>query len=78
MYDQGTEASRDIKWTRGLDPIFRRNYDTYPGISWQYFGTVEGIHRQWPGRSWPLPPENRPDMYDARRRPWYVVNPCCL
>lgn len=40
---------RDIQWTKSLNEIFQRNFDQYNGLSWQYFGTVQGVHRQFPG-----------------------------
>ena len=45
----GEKVARDIEWTKGLNEIFISNYANYEGLSWQYFGTAEGIHRQYPG-----------------------------
>ena len=41
-------------------------FDTqYPGIKWQFFGSYNGIMRNYPGR-------DRCAQYDPRLRPWYV------
>lgn len=72
VYDRGPAVARDIEWTKKLNTVFNQNLKDRPSLSWQYFGTAEGIHRQYPGRQWPLPPVGVPDMYDARRRPWYI------
>eukprot|EP00111_Clytia_hemisphaerica_P021737 TCONS_00063925-protein len=72
VYDQDSKVVRDIQWTKALNKIFQNNFEQYSGLSWQYFGTVEGVHRQFPGREWPLPSNGFPDLYDARRRPWYI------
>eukprot|EP00112_Aurelia_sp_Birch-Aquarium-sp1_P013065 Seg2758.2 transcript_id=Seg2758.2/GoldUCD/mRNA.D3Y31 product="Voltage-dependent calcium channel subunit alpha-2/delta-3" protein_id=Seg2758.2/GoldUCD/D3Y31 len=71
VYDKGPKVARDIKWTKKLNKVFIDNFQMFPDLSWQYFGSAEGIHRQYPGRDWPVTP-GVPDLYDARRRPWYI------
>eukprot|EP00795_Rhopilema_esculentum_P000703 gene703-10412_t len=69
VYDRSPKVARDIKWTKNLNKVFVDNFEMFPDLSWQYFGSAEGIHRQYPGRGWPVTP-GKPDLYDARRRPW--------
>jgi hypothetical protein len=38
-----------INWTQDLDPVFKKNYERDPLLSWQYFGSSSGITRQYPG-----------------------------
>ena len=45
-----SKVVRDIQWTKALNQIFQKNFEQYSGLSWQYFGTVEGVHRQFPGK----------------------------
>eukprot|EP00794_Sanderia_malayensis_P007133 gene7133-7938_t len=71
VYDRAPKVARDIKWTKNLNKVFKDNFAMFPDLSWQYFGSAEGIHRQYPARSWPVA-VGVPDLYDARRRPWYI------
>ena len=43
------KVARDIKWTKNLTTVFIDNFKLFPDLSWQYFGSAEGIHRQYPG-----------------------------
>lgn len=44
----------DIKKTEILDTVFRQNYESDPALSWQYFGSVSGMLRQYPAMQWRL------------------------
>jgi hypothetical protein len=43
------EVIKVINWTQDLDPVFKKNYERDPLLSWQYFGSSSGITRQYPG-----------------------------
>ena len=49
FHSVGPKVARDIKWTKDLNKVFINNFAKYPDLSWQYFGSAEGIHRQYPG-----------------------------
>ena len=60
-----------IAWTQALDETFKANAARFPGIYWQSFGSQEGVLRMYPASQW-LTVDNLPDLYDVRRRPWYI------
>ena len=52
VYDLTEDIKKDIARTELLDDIFRQNYESDPALSWQYFGTVTGVLRQYPAMEW--------------------------
>jgi len=46
------DVAEDIARTEPLDDIFCQNYESDPALSWQYFGTVTGVLRQYPAMQW--------------------------
>ncbi|KAG5312428.1 CA2D3 protein, partial [Acromyrmex insinuator] len=52
VYDLTQDVAEDIARTEPLDDIFRQNYESDPALSWQYFGTVTGVLRQYPAMQW--------------------------
>ncbi|XP_018338432.1 PREDICTED: voltage-dependent calcium channel subunit alpha-2/delta-4-like isoform X2 [Trachymyrmex septentrionalis] len=52
VYDLMQDVAEDIARTEPLDDIFRQNYESDPALSWQYFGTVTGVLRQYPAMQW--------------------------
>lgn len=38
-----------IKWSEALDDVFKQNYFSDPGLSFQYFGSSLGLMRSYPG-----------------------------
>nr|XP_034192789.1 voltage-dependent calcium channel subunit alpha-2/delta-3 isoform X1 [Osmia lignaria] len=62
VYDLSPAVAEDIKKTEILDNIFRQNYESDPALSWQYFGSVTGMLRQYPAMQWRTnPTENNED-----------------
>ena len=60
-----------IAWTQALDDSFKANAARYPGIYWQTFGSQSGVLRVYPASPWRTV-DNLPDLFDVRRRPWYI------
>ncbi|XP_076068270.1 voltage-dependent calcium channel subunit alpha-2/delta-1-like isoform X2 [Oratosquilla oratoria] len=60
-----------LKWSSGIDAVFKQNYAKDPSLQWQYFGAQTGFMRLYPATTWHVPHE-LPDLFDARRRPWYI------
>lgn len=56
VYDMSPPVVNDIKKTEILDNIFRQNYESDPALSWQYFGSVTGMLRQYPAMEWKTNP----------------------
>lgn len=44
------EVQNQIAWSEHLDPLFVNNYESDPGLSWQYFGSSSGFLRRYPGK----------------------------
>lgn len=62
VYDMSPAVAEDIEKTEILDNIFRQNYESDPALSWQYFGSVTGMLRQYPAMQWKtVPTENIED-----------------
>ncbi|CAK9808523.1 Voltage-dependent calcium channel subunit alpha-2/delta-3 [Anthophora plagiata] len=56
VYDMSPAVVEDIKKTEILDVIFQQNYESDPALSWQYFGSVTGMLRQYPAMQWRTDP----------------------
>ena len=67
---------QDVCATKALDATFQENRNsnaaTANNLQFQYFGTVNGVHRSYPGRVWEFGPDGC-GAYDPRIRPWYVA-----
>ncbi|XP_037069398.1 voltage-dependent calcium channel subunit alpha-2/delta-1-like isoform X2 [Pollicipes pollicipes] len=62
-----------LRWSAAVDRTFRANRDRDPTISWQYLGSQLGFMRVYPATWWQPPPAlDGVDLYDVRRRPWYI------
>ncbi|KAJ7370231.1 Voltage-dependent calcium channel subunit alpha-2/delta-4 [Desmophyllum pertusum] len=72
VYDGASEIVNGIKWTSGLDSVFDNNRHSDPSLSWQYFGSDKGFMRTYPAKHWDDNNPNHVDLFDARRRPWYI------
>ena len=60
-----------IDWSRKLDDTFQDNFIRDPTLSSQYFGSSNGVLRQFPAIKWPES-QDRLEMQDARTQSWYT------
>ncbi|XP_020625786.1 voltage-dependent calcium channel subunit alpha-2/delta-1-like, partial [Orbicella faveolata] len=72
VYNGASEIVNGISWTSALDTVFDDNRHDDPSLSWQYFGSDKGFMRTYPAKRWDNNNPNHVDLYDARRRPWYI------
>ncbi|XP_057337277.1 voltage-dependent calcium channel subunit alpha-2/delta-3 isoform X3 [Microplitis mediator] len=80
VYDLLPSVKDAIKWSEALNDVFRQNYRSDPALSWQYFGSMTGILRQYPAMQWRTTQNydtNAPDLYDCRIRSWYIEAATC-
>ncbi|KAI4468323.1 voltage-dependent calcium channel subunit alpha-2/delta-related [Holotrichia oblita] len=75
IYDRSKEAATAIQWSEKLDEVFRKNYESDPALSWQYFGSSTGIMRNYPAMRWAAGDEK--DDFDCRVRTWYIEAATC-
>ncbi|CAH0695393.1 unnamed protein product [Spodoptera exigua] len=74
IFDEETNARNAILWSKGLNDIFLKNYNSDPSLSWQYFGSSHGILRFYPGMRWNT---KEVDTYDCRVMSWYIEAATC-
>ncbi|XP_060698829.1 voltage-dependent calcium channel subunit alpha-2/delta-1 isoform X4 [Hemiscyllium ocellatum] len=74
IYEGSTIVLNELSWTSALDSIFKKNKDKDPTLMWQVFGSATGLARYYPASPWVdlTKTANRIDLYDVRRRPWYI------
>lgn len=88
VFDLTQDVKEDIVRTELLDDTFRQNYESDPALSWQYFGSITGMLRQYPAMQWRTGIEDydnddddedeRPaDLYDCRVRSWFIEATTC-
>ncbi|XP_044586306.1 voltage-dependent calcium channel subunit alpha-2/delta-3 isoform X1 [Cotesia glomerata] len=79
VYDLSPTVKNTIKWSEALNDVFRQNYRSDPALSWQYFGSMTGILRQYPAMQWKTTENDLevPDLYDCRIRSWYIEAATC-
>lgn len=81
VFDLKRDVVEDILKTEPLDDMFRKNYESDPALSWQYFGSVTGMLRQYPAMQWrTLENEQKKpiaDLYDCRVRSWFIEASTC-
>ncbi|XP_029664850.1 voltage-dependent calcium channel subunit alpha-2/delta-3 isoform X2 [Formica exsecta] len=88
VFDLTQDVKEDIVRTELLDDTFRQNYESDPALSWQYFGSITGMLRQYPAMQWRTGIEDydnddddedeRPaDLYDCRVRSWFIEAATC-
>ena len=71
IYEGYPHILNEIQWSRRLEEVFLENRKNFPDIYYQLFGSEEGIMRIYPLSKWKTW-GNLPDLYDVRRRPWYI------
>lgn len=69
VYSRGVKILNTINWTDGLNKYFKENEQKDPSLLWQYFGSSDGVYRVYPGFEWR---NSGTDVYDNRRRSWYI------
>lgn len=72
VFDGAAEIVNGIKWTAALESVFEENRLKDPSLSWQYFGSDKGFMRTYPARRWDITNADNVDLFDARKRPWYI------
>jgi len=65
------EVVNGLDWSSKLDDVFKENYEKYPLLSWQFFGSSTGFMRIYPGMQYHVD-ERRADLYDVRMQEWYT------
>ncbi|CAM9904713.1 unnamed protein product [Lampetra fluviatilis] len=71
IYRGSTIILNELNWTAGLDEVFINNKKEDPTLMWQVFGSATGLTRYYPASEWNKEGKGV-DMYDVRRRPWYI------
>lgn len=69
IYYKSASVLNAVKWSEGMNSRFKNNRVVDPFIAWQFFCSSTGFIRLFPARKWP---DDDPDMYECRTRPWYV------
>ncbi|XP_032895698.1 voltage-dependent calcium channel subunit alpha-2/delta-1 isoform X7 [Amblyraja radiata] len=74
IYEGSTIVLNELNWTAALEPVFKHNKMEDPTLMWQVFGSATGLARYYPASPWVdlTKSANRIDLYDVRRRPWYI------
>nr|XP_015203555.1 PREDICTED: voltage-dependent calcium channel subunit alpha-2/delta-2 [Lepisosteus oculatus] len=67
---RATVILNELNWTQALEKVFIENRNEDPSLLWQVFGSATGVTRYYPATPWRAP--NKIDLYDVRRRPWYI------
>uniref|UniRef100_A0A670YKD9 Calcium voltage-gated channel auxiliary subunit alpha2delta 2 n=1 Tax=Pseudonaja textilis TaxID=8673 RepID=A0A670YKD9_PSETE len=70
IYKGSTVILNELNWTEALEDVFVENRKEDPSLLWQVFGSATGVTRFYPASPWRAP--NKIDLYDVRRRPWYI------
>ncbi|XP_069045633.1 voltage-dependent calcium channel subunit alpha-2/delta-2a isoform X2 [Lepisosteus oculatus] len=70
IYKGSTVILNELNWTQALEKVFIENRNEDPSLLWQVFGSATGVTRYYPATPWRAP--NKIDLYDVRRRPWYI------
>ncbi|XP_030631687.1 voltage-dependent calcium channel subunit alpha-2/delta-1a [Chanos chanos] len=72
IYEGSTIVLNELNWTAALDEVFKANKEEDPSLLWQVFGSATGLARYYPASPWKKSRTKRIDLYDVRRRPWYI------
>uniref|UniRef100_A0A8C9TBA0 Calcium channel, voltage-dependent, alpha 2/delta subunit 2a n=1 Tax=Scleropages formosus TaxID=113540 RepID=A0A8C9TBA0_SCLFO len=70
IYKGSPVILNELNWTQALEKVFIDNSREDPSLRWQVFGSATGVTRYYPATPWRAP--NKIDLYDVRRRPWYI------
>lgn len=81
VYDKLPRVSEVIRWSKGMDRVYKHNYRSVPALMYQYFCSTTGMLRQFPAMRWPvgLTADGREltDTYDCRVRSWFIEASTC-
>ncbi|CAL8381541.1 unnamed protein product [Boreogadus saida] len=70
IYKGSPTILNELNWTQSLERLFIDNRREDSSLRWQVFGSATGVTRYYPATPWKAP--NKIDLYDVRRRPWYI------
>ncbi|XP_037603506.1 voltage-dependent calcium channel subunit alpha-2/delta-2-like [Sebastes umbrosus] len=70
IYKGSPVILNELNWTQALERVFIENRKEDSSLRWQVFGSATGVTRYYPAT--PLRAPNKIDLYDVRRRPWYI------
>ncbi|KAM9758046.1 voltage-dependent calcium channel subunit alpha-2/delta-2a isoform 5-T5 [Menidia menidia] len=70
IYKGSPVILNELNWTQALERFFIENRREDSSLRWQVFGSATGVTRYYPATPWRAP--NKIDLYDVRRRPWYI------
>ncbi|XP_006783236.1 voltage-dependent calcium channel subunit alpha-2/delta-2a isoform X2 [Neolamprologus brichardi] len=70
IYKGSPVILNELNWTQALERVFIENRREDSSLRWQVFGSATGMTRYYPATPWRAP--NKIDLYDVRRRPWYI------
>ncbi|XP_053724518.1 voltage-dependent calcium channel subunit alpha-2/delta-2a isoform X2 [Synchiropus splendidus] len=70
IYKGSPVILNELNWTQALERVFIANRLEDSSLRWQVFGSATGVTRYYPATPWRAP--NKIDLYDVRRRPWYI------
>ncbi|XP_068172505.1 voltage-dependent calcium channel subunit alpha-2/delta-2a isoform X1 [Antennarius striatus] len=70
IYKGSPVILNELNWTHALERVFIDNRREDSSLRWQVFGSATGVTRYYPATPWRAP--NKIDLYDVRRRPWYI------
>ncbi|CAJ1050571.1 voltage-dependent calcium channel subunit alpha-2/delta-2a isoform X3 [Xyrichtys novacula] len=70
IYKGSPVILNELNWTQALERVFIENHLEDSSLRWQVFGSATGVTRYYPATPWRAP--NKIDLYDVRRRPWYI------
>nr|CAB3227405.1 voltage-dependent calcium channel subunit alpha-2/delta-3-like [Phallusia mammillata] len=73
VYCKDSDLLKSVEWSKNLNAQFRENLQRDPSLKWQYFGSVEGYVRIFPGFQWKLVSDTgKLNLYDCRTQQWYT------
>ncbi|KAG6450470.1 voltage-dependent calcium channel subunit alpha-2/delta-3 isoform X2 [Manduca sexta] len=74
IFYKESDVLNAILWSKELNEIYKKNYQSDPSLAWQYFGSSSGMLRFYPGMPWT---HKEVDTYDCRVKSWYIEAATC-
>nr|XP_032828373.1 voltage-dependent calcium channel subunit alpha-2/delta-3-like isoform X1 [Petromyzon marinus] len=74
VYNKDPAVINGALWSSALNAVFVNNSRRDPTLTWQYFGSVDGFFRQYPGVKWEADENSEGGVieYDCRNRGWFI------